>query len=344
MRFCILVLLTICNHLSAHVDLEKYTQDFVLETKRIDIPEFPHAFNPSIVRWNGRLLMSFRIVLDVNKDAVSSSSDSQIGLVWLDEEFNPCSTPQILQWVDEDIYPADGRLLSINGNLFLVYTCYSNKITLGNGFLVHVATVCYDGNEFYIPHNECLSHFEGLLKNKPEKNWVPYGYQDSLHLAYKLAPHKIFYPILDGSGICETIATTHPSIVWEWGELRGGTPALELDGRRYLAFFHSSITRATVHSSGKEVPHYFMGAYTFTRGHPFTICEVSPEPIVGTNFYHGEEYEPYWHSVRVVFPCGFIMDDESIWISYGRQDHECWIVKLDKQALLESLIQVSTYD
>ncbi|MBM3184500.1 MAG: hypothetical protein FJZ64_04265, partial [Chlamydiae bacterium] len=42
------------------LDLETMRQDFVLETKWIRIPGYPDAFNPSILRWQGKLLMCFR--------------------------------------------------------------------------------------------------------------------------------------------------------------------------------------------------------------------------------------------------------------------------------------------
>jgi len=88
------------------------------------------------------------------------------------------------------------------------------------------------------------------------------------------------------------------------------------------------------------MPHYFMGAYTFSNSPPFNITQISPEPIWAKNFYSGLNYERYWGSVRVVFPCGFFTDEKFIWITYGRQDHELWIVKLDKQGLLKSLIPI----
>ena len=77
------------------IDLEKGVQDFVLETKQITIPGYPHAFNPSIVRWHGSLLLSFRVIPDPN-----SSFVCYIGFVWLDEKFNVISKPQLLDLRD----------------------------------------------------------------------------------------------------------------------------------------------------------------------------------------------------------------------------------------------------
>jgi hypothetical protein len=47
-------------------------------------------------------------------------------------------------------------------------------------------------------------------------------------------------------------------------------------------------------------------------------------------------YFSYWQPVNVVFPCGVFIDGDAVWISYGRQDHESWLAKLDlkRQSLL----------
>ena len=37
-------------------------------------------------------------------------------------------------------------------------------------------------------------------------------------------------------------------------------------------------------------------------------------------------------------PCGFIANSDYIWVTLGRQDHEIWIIKLDKFKLMQSLV------
>jgi predicted GH43/DUF377 family glycosyl hydrolase len=178
--------------------------------------------------------------------------------------------------------------------------------------------------------------------DRREKNWTPFIHEDKLLLAYTIDPHLIFRPFLDGSEECETVAKSYPSSIWEWGEIRGGTPAIQLSDDYYLGFFHSSILLNSVHSNNIPILHYFIGAYLFSTKPPFEIKYISPEPIIGNNFYHGAIYKPYWHPVRVVFPCGLIIHNEEVWISYGKQDHEIWIAKLDKRKLLADLIHIST--
>jgi predicted GH43/DUF377 family glycosyl hydrolase len=331
--FLILILPYACW---AGIDLEEKTQDFVLETKRIIIPEYPNAFNASIVRWKNKLLMSFRHI--PNR---SSKFDSEIGLVWLDKNFNPISKPQLLDTrgplASIPSRAEDARLIVINNALYMVYSNnVEQKITKG-GFRVFIAQIEYDGDTFVATHKECLDVFEGETKQKREKNWAPFEYSGKLLLAYSLLPHRIFYP---QQGACKTIALSKGAINWPYGELKGGTPALKV-GNQYLAFFHSYIPLSTIHSDEKSILHYFMGAYAFGLEPPFKITHISQEPIIGKGFYKGAVYTPYWHPLRVVFPCGFIFDESHIWVSYGRQDHEMWIVKLDRKKLIESLIPIS---
>ena len=315
-----------------YTDLKKMVSDFVLETHRIEVPGYPYTFNPSIVRWNNRLLMSFR----VNDLRIYSSK--KIGLVWLDENFNPVGDPYILK-IPRDtsinffvnkrarIRVQDPRLITINDRLYIIYSDYQ----IGRMFK---AELHFDGEQFFLDKADCFLHFENEKLNRLEKNWVSFQYEDDLLFAYKISPHIIFSHI-KGTQTCQTYAASSNNIRWRWGEIRGGTPAILVDGS-YLAFFHSSIEMASVQSEGDRRMHYFMGAYRFFATPPFKITHVSPKPIVGEDFYVNRPYRTV-KPLACVFPMGIIQDDNFIWISYGKQDHESWVVKLDKRKLLESL-------
>lgn len=327
------------------VNLENRAQDFVLETKRIELPGHPYAFNPSIIRWRGALLLSFR-ELPIPEESfpcpIQSSSISQIGLVFLFDDFTLDGIPQILEMparlVDgkKEARTEDARLIIVDGRLYIVYSDNPDDEVTEGGFRMYVAEVDYDGKQFSIKNVEGIHHFPGESPSRREKNWVPFDYRGNLLFAYQINPHTILYPYLDGSESAEKLFTTKQDIAWKWGELRGGTQALRC-GSEYLSFFHSSIEVATDHSNGEVMPHYFIGAYTFQKHPPFALTSISNEPIIGKTFYEGKIYTYYWKPVRAIFPCGFIMDGDYIWVSYGRQDHEIWLVKLDKIGLINSL-------
>lgn len=336
------------NSVLASLDLEEFKQDFFIEIKQITIPDYPWAFNPSIIQWKGRWLMSFRVITDdTNISPVCSAAGSKLGLVYLDDELNPLQELHFISLqhpsqTRPDILVEDARLIVCEERLHIIYSGNKDAEVTDAGFRVYVAELYDDENGFHIINNECLSIFDEADTNTREKNWVPFVYRKKLLLAYKLSPHIIFHPLLDMSERCETFSRSFPSIIWEWGEIRGGTPAVKLNDEHYLGFFHSSIHLKTIHSNHMPVQHYFIGAYIFSSQPPFKIQYISPEPIVGPNFYKGKSYEPYWHPVCAIFPCGLVIQENQIWISYGRQDHEIWIAKIDKKKLLDSLIHVSS--
>lgn len=315
------------------VDLNKMAQEFVLEKKQIKIPEYPFAFNPSIVRWNNSLLMSFRVQTNAN-----NVWHSRIGLVWLDKNFKPISTPTLLDTRARlPLHPSkseDARLFTVGDRLYIIYN--DNEEYHDEGLRrMYFSEVVYDGENFSVSP-ECINSFEGESKERWEKNWIPFDYEGTMLFAYTILPHKIFLPLF-GHGACETVALTTSPFLWPWGPTRiyGGTPALKVNDY-YLAFFHSSCHLNTIQTGNYETWHYFMGAYLFNSQPPFAITMVSPQPIMSKGLYDN----PLLYK-RVIFPGGFIYDDKYIWISYGREDCECWIIKLDKQGLLNSLVPVS---
>ena len=324
-----------CSESIIHLDSMK--SDFILETKRIQIPEYPYIFNPSIVRWNDSFLMSFRI-----QDG-KAFSEKKIGLIWLDKNFNLKSKPYILEirnqknnnffvHTNSEITEQDPRLININNHLYIVY----NNFRIGRVF---IAELHYNDKSIFIDNPECLMYFENANPNRIEKNWVPFEYDNELLLSYSISPHKIFKPIF-GTESCKIYAHYPYSIKWDWGEIRGGTPALLVDGK-FLSFFHSSKSIRSNYSNEERVHHYFMCAYVFETQPPFNITHISPNPIICDDFYNGEDYsDKTWKPLRVIFPMGFVFDNNYIWISYGKQDYECWIVKLDKKKLMDSLVPV----
>lgn len=317
-------------------DPEIFSQDFVLETKRIYLPGYPDAFNPSIVRWKGKLLMSFRNIANP-KDSYNSS---EIGLVWLNEQFDPVSLPQILPLGNlTPFWPKraeDARLIIIDGHLFLIYSDNEDLLIKKDRFRIYVAELIDEEGLFYLQSKDRLEEFEGNDRGLREKNWTPFEYDGTLLLSYSLNPHIVFKPML-GSSNCETYSISTSHLNWSWGELRGGTQLLQIDNN-YLTFFHSSLRMISDYSDGKEMLHYFMGACIFDCEPPFAMTGISPEPIVGPGFFSGNVYKPYWGSWRGNFPGGFVFDDHFIYIVYGKQNHELWMVKLDKKGLFDSLV------
>lgn len=331
-KIWLIFILFLSQSLFSSIDLDEFIADFVLETEQIKVPNYPLIFNPSIVRWHNKFLMAFRIR--------EGKSTQKIGLTWLDDNFQPGGEAYILKIEAKEVplfmqqkggpTYQDPRLIVINDQLYIVYSHYQ----VGKMF---VAEMVFKNNTFIAQKPDCLLKFDGALSTKREKNWVPFEYNDELFLAYSLLPHKILKPVR-GSDFCQTVTVTKNEFAWDWGELRGGTPALKIDDDHYLGFFHSSQELVTQQSSKKAL-HYFMGAYLFSASFPFEIIAMSSEPIVSKNFYETPKYSLY-KPLRVVFPGGFVYNDEFIWVFYGRHDNEVWYAKIDKAGLYASLQEV----
>lgn len=333
--FCYSLLISFSSGFAAVLDYGKMAQDFVLEEKQIVIPDYPAAFNPSLVRWRGGLLMSFRVL--VNPENLWHS---QIGLVWLDEDFNLKGLPQLLDTrVEKPYIPSrseDARLYTIGDRLYVIYND-SEAVNDGEDRRMCISEIVYDGISFSVIGTEWLRKFDGENRNRWEKNWTPFDFKGKTLLAYSLFPHRILMPI--GKGRCKTLRATNGTAAWDFGQLRGGVPAQLLNDHEYLGIFHSSCQVVTTNSNQAPMWHYFMGAYTFAAEPPFAITRTSPQPIVGRGFYDDTIVFK-----KVIFPGGFIFDDSHLWIAYGRDDSQCWIAMLDKELLLKSLLPVQTDD
>lgn len=333
--FSILILVVRILSLSAYPNLEESAQDFILETKRVILPEYPNAFNPSIVHWKDELWMSFRMIPDPDNIWVS-----YIGIVRLDESFEPIGNSYILNCLDRSQVSAhsleDARLISSEGRLYIVYNDHHEP---QRTWLRRVcfAELDFDGENFQCKNYDIFLDFEGVSHKRKEKNWSPFSYQGEIFFSYTLQPHRIIRSL--SAENCETVFTSAGNIRWNWGEVRGGTSALLLKGE-YFAFFHSMRKMKTTHSNGKSMLHYFIGAYTFSSEPPFSITRISKEPIVGKGFYKPQD-NYYWGARRVVYPCGCVIDKNFIYVSYGREDREMWVAKIDKTKLLDSLVPVT---
>lgn len=334
MRVLILFLIS-CITLHAHaLDLDDLAQDYVLESKKITLKEYPGATNPSLVRWKGSILMSFRIFANP-----WNTWHSCIGLIWLDEKFNPKGPAYFLDTRFHKPYAPfrseDARLLTVGDHLYIIYND-NEEIDDNYPRRMFVSELFFKDGQFSLTRPEGLAQFEGVDHKRWEKNWIPFDYKGELLLAYKINPHLIFRPKF-GTMSCSTECTSEAEIHWAWGlpRLFGGTPALLMDGN-YLSFFHSSLEIATAQSGNCVTYHYFIGAYTFIPEPPFTITHFSPLPILWKGMYSN----PIIHK-RVVFPGGYVFDEKYIWLAYGREDCEMWIVKMDRKKVLQSLIRIS---
>lgn len=310
------------------------SQKLITFSRRILLKEFPNACNPSIIKTEYGILLSFRVPRSFHEFWIN-----EIGVVLLNDSFEPISSPQLLWIRSTEVYPPyyqDCRLFRYNGKLYILYgdcndfnfPAHLNPFATSKEYM-NIAELKYENGKFTVVNPIKLTYLQKLNHQQREKNWVPFEWNGKLLLSYYPSPHEIMEADLS-SGLCQHLCTTTPRIAWNWGTIRGGTPATLVNGE-YLTFFHSSL-RMKSKASGTTKPHYFMGAYTFSSQPPFAITRISALPITAKGMYTRTDY-----AALVIFPCGYFVQGENVYVSYGRNDREVWVAEISLQKLLSSL-------
>jgi len=308
--------------------------NIVVSSKQIIFVNYPNAFNPSIISYEDGFLLIFRYC----PNALSYPWLSYIGIVRLNKDFDPIAEPELLgtRFINSKTDPQseDARIFSYRGRLFVIYNDNIDvcPASWADKREIFIAELFCDHNHFYLSKSLKLTH--GQKYQHQQKNWIPFEWEKQLFIAYTINPHEVLLPDLL-HGVCYSTYETSFKSSWEFGTLRGSTPPILVDGE-FLAFFHSGCRLSSNSSWGLELWHYFMGAYTFSAEPPFQLKKVSPMPIVGEGFYTRSNNEK-----RVIFPGGCVIADSKIYLVYGKDDCEIWVVTIDKEALKKSLVPVN---
>lgn len=324
------ILFSLCCYFSLVAD------DMVVATKRIHIDAYPDAFNPSMIKTDYGYLMTFRYCPDRTMDSYSF-----IGVIKLDEAFEQISSPQLLdtRFGDTAIPPhsEDARIFTLDGRVYVTFNDNPELVqpTNKNHRDIFIAELTENDGHFSLLSAVKLIYPARYEEQLWQKNWVPFDWQGDLMMGYSVCPHETLFTNIE-TGYCLPIGCSKIMDVWNHGELRGGTPAL-LNGDKYLAFFHSSKKKTTTASNGIKMLHYFMGAYTFSASQPFDIQSITPDPIIGEDFYTQSDAPK-----RVIFPGGFVISGDLIYVAYGKDDREIWIATIDKNILESSMIPIES--
>jgi len=183
-----------------------------------------------------------------------------------------------------------------------------------------------------------------------EKNWSPFTFNATSFFVYSISPiHRIVATAsrtFDEAGneqgqAMEFVYETHNKVNWDWGELRGGTPAEIVntdEGPKFITFAHS---QKRVHH--KAIKTYFFAAYLFEPKPPFRITHISKEPLVPQgNFYNQSATGWAWSNLDyIAFPMGMgIVDQHTLVLSLGLNDRECHVLEVNLTALLADMRRV----
>lgn len=333
--------------LKAHLR-DHLSDSAVIETKKIVVSGY-HPINPSIVPYEEGYLLSFRtkiiplsfsnIKRNLKAGKVLKGRNGQMWVVKLNSKMEAVSKPTALKLnsYSDDLFNTaeDGRLIQLADETFIFYNDYRqapNALDKQTTYqhAMYVAKLTSDKGEIKVVSKPILLNYNKM--SLTEKNWTPFVYEGSFYLIPSSSPHAILKLDLE-TGNCAEVAVEPNCFSWKWGTIRGGTPALLMDGS-FLTFFHSM---QLVEVPGVKIKrrNYAMGAYLFENGPPFTITKMSPSPLSSLDDYGIENRR------KVVFPGGLVISDNQIHVVWGKNDKSSYVTTFDKEKLFESMVSCS---
>lgn len=313
--------LSVLKKISAH-----YTS-FIEETIQINIPGIDKAYNASIIEYEDGYLMAFRYDTYIHPVWQHRKAYHQfVGIIQLDENFIPKGP--WLPFPYENSY--DPRLCKIGDTTYIIFASPNDldRDTLSSSRL----NLCAFSITLEGIHIDKHLPLKVPFQNIWEKNWVLFDYDNKPYLSYTIDPHVIVKPSLI-NGDCKEISRIQQKIHWPYGIIRGGTPAIKVDGT-YLGFFHSS---AFDPATGFHT--FYVGAYTFSPEPPFQLLKISSAPFSHPDFFSTPRIS-IAAGKSVVFPGGFFVKEDKLYVCYGENDAAIKIMVIDKKKLMKSLVPV----
>ncbi len=288
----------------------------------------PRHFNPGLLRYKGRLWLCYRYHL-----GREHASRCATALMPIDKTtFQPIAPSQHLNLpaVVGDEHFEDARLFLFKGQPHISWTQMTGyQPGVDYKCVVKYARLRLNGNRWLIDEVFYPQYGRNHGGSK-EKNWAFFEAEGALHVVYQDSPHRIVLR-LDGARVVQEY--TSPAPTWPWGPIRGGTPAVALDGgMNMLAVFHSSLpTEISPH-----YVRYYGGAYTFAARAPFEVTAISHRPLMAGSESDGHGADPRFAAgwkPFVVFPCGLVpplpdSEDLNFLVSLGVNDWQCAVGRL----------------
>ena len=218
----------------------------------------------------------------------------------------------------------DPRLIVYKGQLVCVY----NDLKMGQRRM-HLAFLKKEGNSYQVEKIQSLTKEE--VQKNTEKNWVPFVHDDKLFFLYETNPWTVLEYHEDGH--CTIFTKKELLIPGETPKLSGGSPAIKCNGE-YVGFFHirSGITRSYI-SWNRYV--YFVGAYAFDSKPPFLLKRMTVKPLSYKGAYHLLK-----NPKKILYPVGVLDKGEDLFVSMGVNDDRTEVVRVSKEALFCSMVDL----
>ena len=151
-----------------------------------------------------------------------------------------------------------------------------------------------------------------------EKNWGMFSHEGELHAVYSIDPHVIFR--VEGDSAWPAYGTGPNPLPWSGGSRRGGSAPVRV-GDEYVSWFHG-------HRHKPGVGFYYSGGvYSFDGNPPFR-----PTRGIGYPVWSPDSTKRHMNASAtqdVIYPSGAVLDGNRWLVSAGHQDTECLVAEFD---------------
>lgn len=262
--------------------------------------------NPSVIYFHGRHLVAGRRIdwkpLVVfawlrSSDFVIDNSDKYLGI-------GPGLTTIDNDGIND--FGEDPRLVVVDNDTFLMIRTDGSS----RPFQMRLSFIKYDSNvEKLVQLNDTIVLPPNFESMNSQKNWSPFFYQSQLMFVYQLHDSLIIIrQKTNALGHTEVVSDVsnngRVSSLWEYGQIRGGSPARRV-GNRFLSFFHSQLPTV---GTGMYWHSMYMGAYLFSGVPPFKLLSMSRVPIYNDGWFTGPWMKAY-QTLYVYFAVNFYFID-----------------------------------
>lgn len=289
----------------------------------------PRHWNPGLLDYAGRLFACYRYHLGPEHASRSATAIVELNPRTLQPKGKGGGQHLNLPSPTGDSHFEDARLFMFRGQPHISFTeMRGYRPGVDYACVIKYARLKLKGDTWKIEQVFQPKYGRNTGFSK-EKNWSFFEHQNELFCIYADEPTRIVLH-LDGEKVVERFES--PAPVWPWGNVRGGSPPIPDGEGQMLAIFHSSLAT-------EDPPHYvryYGGAYTFEEKPPFAVKMISDRPMMAGSEYDGHGLDPRYAEgwkPFVVFPCGCVPMGNKLLVSFGVNDWQCALARIDRESL-----------
>jgi predicted GH43/DUF377 family glycosyl hydrolase len=274
---------------------------------------FDKIFNPSIIEYNNKLFMTFRV------DVTPLSRKTY--LCEIDNNFNIINSYDILHDDNNIKIYEDSRLFIYKNKLYLNFIQYHSY---HNFFRVNILNI-FPGNKIKNIYSPDIDNNNKVMSS--QKNWLFFEKNNEIHVIYSLDPMMIVYNSESNDFIKWKKIIKKIGISWDYGEIRSSTtPIFIKKYNRYLSFFHSHLKTKDYYRE------YFIGVFLFDDEYNITNYTKQPLIISTTDVKKSSYFS------KCVLPYGCIQLNDNLILTVGVNDYESAIIELQTDKLFDMLL------